>query len=93
LDISTNEARLEELPFIRRGEVNSWLTSEAFGLRHARSLQAENAIEDAKSLQLQENPKAKDVQNVSGRLVRYLAEDDEFWPRWKYFAEQRGVHL
>jgi hypothetical protein len=93
LDISTNEARLEELPFIRRGEVNSWLMSEAFGLRHARSLQAETAIEDAKSLQLQENPKVEDIQNIAGRLVKYLAEDDEFWPRWKYFAQQRGVHL
>jgi hypothetical protein len=91
LDLSPNEVRLEELPFIRRGPIDSWLISDVFGLRHARSLEAENAIEDAKSLQLQENPKAENIQSVSERLAKYLSEDDEFWPRWKYFAEQRGV--
>lgn len=91
LDLSANKVRLEELPFIRHGPVNSWLMSEAFGLLHARSIEAENAIEDAKSLQLQENPKAEDIQDVSDRLAKYLSENDEFWPRWRYFALQRGV--
>jgi hypothetical protein len=26
-------------------------------------------------------------------LARYLSEDDRFWPRWVYFAEQHGVDL
>ena len=26
-------------------------------------------------------------------LIRTLADDDEFWPRWLYFAEQHGVEL
>jgi hypothetical protein len=26
-------------------------------------------------------------------LARYLSEDDRFWPRWIYFAEQHGVDL
>lgn len=93
LDLSANEARLEEQPFIRHGTVNDWLMSDAFGLRHARSPEAENAIEEAKALQLQDTPKQEDVQSVSEKLVKYLAADDEFWPRWKYFAEKHGVRL
>lgn len=89
LDLAGSEVRLEELPFIRRGPVDSWLMSEAFGLLHARSVEAENAIEDAKFLQLQDKPKSEEVQAISERLARYLSEDDEFWPRWRYFAEQQ----
>ncbi|HEY5046894.1 MAG TPA: AAA family ATPase [Rhizomicrobium sp.] len=82
--------RLEETPFVKYGDVSGWLTSPLFGLRHARSREADLAIEDAKKLQLQENPSAEDVKAVSGRLKSYLASDDKFWPRWLFFAEQHG---
>lgn len=91
LNLSAKKVTLEELPFIRHGPVNSWLMSDAFGLLHARSIEAENAIESAKSLQLQDKPKSEDIQEVSERLAKYLSENDEFWPRWRYFALQQGV--
>jgi hypothetical protein len=47
---------LEELPFVRRGSADLWLVSEVFGLGQARSLPAERAIEDAKTLQLAADP-------------------------------------
>jgi hypothetical protein len=53
----------------------------------------QNRIEEAKTLQLQENPQRGDVSSVSERLIKYLAPDDEFWPRWKYFAEKHGVRF
>jgi hypothetical protein len=34
---------------------------------------------------------AEKVQEVHERLVKYLAPDDTFWPRWTYFAKQHGV--
>jgi hypothetical protein len=89
-DFFTSEVRLEELPFIRHGLVDSWLTSDVFELSQARSLEAEEAIKDAKALQLQNKPEAEEVQNVSKRLTKYLAADDEFWPRWIFFAEKHG---
>lgn len=92
-DLLGNEVQIEELPFIRQGVVDSWLMSDVFKLRHARSLEAEKAIEAAKVLQLSDNPNSEDVARVSNDLARYLSEDDEFWPRWVYFAEQHGVHL
>lgn len=85
--------RLEEMPFIKYGDVSGWLTSPVFGLRHARSREAEQAIEAAKSLQLIENPTVEQIRDVSARLKQHLAGDDKFWPRWLFFAEQYGVEL
>jgi hypothetical protein len=84
---------LEETPFVKYGDVSGWLTSPLFGLRQARSREAELAIDAAKRLQLQEEPSSDDVAEVSERLKRYLAEDDKFWPRWLYFAEEHGVSI
>jgi len=92
-DLLGNEVQIEELPFIRQGVVDYWLMSDVFKLLHSRSLEAEKAIEAAKVLQLSDNPNSEDVARVSNDLARYLSEDDRFWPRWVYFAEQHGVHL
>ncbi|MEM9544243.1 MAG: AAA family ATPase [Cyanobacteria bacterium P01_E01_bin.42] len=92
-DRTGNTINLEELPFIKQGVVNAWLTSDVFKLRHPRSLAAEKAIEAAKSLQLQDSPSQEDVEKVSRELLKHLSEDDRFWPRWVYFAEQYGVEL
>jgi hypothetical protein len=92
-DLLGNEVQIEELPFIRQGVVDYWLMSDVFNLLHSRSLEAEKAIEAAKVLQLSDNPNSEDVARVSHDLARYLSEDDRFWPRWIYFAEQHGVHL
>ena len=91
LRLLNGNAVLEELPFIRRGRADLWLMSEVFGLGQARSLPAELAIEEAKSLQLSEEPSPDEVRAVDSKLVSLLAADDDFWPRWRYFAEQNGV--
>jgi hypothetical protein len=83
--------KLEEVPFVKYGDVSGWLTSPLFGLRHARSREAERAIEDAKALQQQDKPDVAAVAEVSARLRQHLADDDKFWPRWLYFSEQHGV--
>nr|VFK43982.1 MAG: AAA domain-containing protein, putative AbiEii toxin, Type IV TA system [Candidatus Kentron sp. TC] len=93
LDEATGRVHLEKTDFIRFGEASSWLTSSVFGLKHARSKEAEFALEDAKALQKQDNPSDAEVAAISRRLVRYLAEDDKFWPRWIAFAEKYGVEL
>lgn len=94
LDLSRDgEVAFRERPFVRHGSIDAWLTSEVFDLRHARSLEAEAAIERAKALQRQKEPSSEEVRAVSNALVESLASDDEFWPRWLYFAEQHGVKL
>lgn len=85
--------RLVETPFVKYGDVSGWLTSPLFGLRHARSREAESAIDEAKELQLESAPERAKVEAVSERLKQHLAGDDKFWPRWLYFAEQHGVKI
>ncbi len=88
-----HEVHLEEHPFIRHGVADSWLTSEVFELGQARSIEAEKAIESAKTLQTSEDPDPKKILAVSQELMAYLSADDAFWPRWLYFAEQYGVEI
>jgi hypothetical protein len=91
LKLQGQEVMLEELPFVKRGRADLWLMSEVFGLGQPRSLPAEEAINDAKRLQLSHNPLPAEVRAADARLLKYLAPDDEFWPRWRFFAEKFGV--
>ena len=91
LKLDGSEVVLEELPFVKRGRADLWLMSDVFGLGQPRSVEGEKAIMDAKQLQENNDPQDKDVIEVNGRLIRYLAADDDFWPRWRYFARQHGV--
>ena len=96
LDIAENgrsrrEVELKEVPFIKRGRADLWLMSDIFGLKQPRSLQAEKAIEEATALQLQEKAEPEEVRRVNTELLKTLAQDDEFWPLWRYFAKQNGL--
>jgi len=88
-----NKVQLKEIPFQRYGVADSWLMSDVFELGHPRASQVEHIIEQAKQIQLQDVPETEEVQTTHNRLVEYLAADDEFWPRWLFFAEEHGVEL
>jgi hypothetical protein len=90
---SARGVHLEELPFVKYGDASAWLTSPLFGLRHARSKEAERAIDEAKALQLSDEISPEQVASVSSKLKEHLAADDKFWPRWLYYAERHGVVL
>ena len=94
LDTESENAVLSEETFVKYGQVNSWLTSPVFNLGEARSMDAEYAIEHAKSLQLDDDPSDDGaVQTAHNHLIRNLSQSDPFWPRWIYFAESHGVIL
>ncbi|ATB32147.1 hypothetical protein MEBOL_005623 [Melittangium boletus DSM 14713] len=91
-DLDLEEARvvLRKREFVRRGEVSNWLTSEAFDLRKARSLEAESAIETALALLRQKDPRWQDVESADQRLhAAGLPDIDPFWVRWGQFVEER----
>lgn len=79
--------------FVKYGQVNTWLTSPIFNLGQACATGAEQTINAAKALQLEDEPSDVEVQEVHKQLVQCLAQNDPFWPRWIYFAEQHGVSL
>lgn len=88
-----SDVYLEELPFIKYGPVDSWLMSDVFELTSPRSLESEEVIQKAMALQQKDEATTEDIRAISDKLRILLAPDDEFWPLWKYFAEQHGVQI
>jgi len=93
LDLLENKVDLKEIPFIKYGTINKWLQSDVFGLRDARSQEAEEAIEEAKKIQLDPDPNREKIKLIHKKLERNLSGIDEFWPRWLYFAKKYGVMI
>jgi hypothetical protein len=77
---------LDEIAWAKQGDVVGWLTSEVFGLKQARSQDAESAIEAAEAFMrgdMQSLPdKLKTKDQIHKELQRVLAGHDPFWPRW-----------
>ncbi|GER88636.1 hypothetical protein KDW_27980 [Dictyobacter vulcani] len=93
MDDDDGSIELNEEPFVKQGRIDRWLTSDIFGLEQPRSREAETAIKDANTIQLEKKPDPKAIQEISDRLKKVLAQDDEFWPLWAYFAKESGVKL
>ena len=84
--------KLRQRVFVRRGDVSNWLTSEAFDLKSARSLEAEAAIEQARALLRKvPRPTLAEARAVDKALRRAALPDiDPFWVRWGQFMEDLG---
>ena len=78
-----------EHAYTRHGTARNWLTSDALGLPSDRNLAAEAAIGEAKRVALKHHPRREEVQAADEALRAALPDDDDFWPRWRYFAEQQ----
>lgn len=82
---------LTKREFIRRGDVSNWLTSEAFDLKEARSLEAEEAITQAMALVATDAPAHEEIERVDALLRNALSDIDRFWLRWSAFRRSREV--
>lgn len=91
LQIADSKVTFHEVTFVRHGRVDSWLKSDLFELRQPTSQPAENALERAKATLAEEEPTPEAIKEVQKQLTETLPADDEFWPRWLYFAKQKGV--
>ncbi len=94
-DLIDNEVKAQLYPWSRKGDVNAWLASEVFNLKEPASVQAEEALEQARSF-LRETVKTSNVltatqrlklQEIDSRLRASLSEVDAFWIRWSQFRE------
>lgn len=87
-------ARVETLPWAKLGDATGWLVSHVFGLKQARSLEAERAIEAAEAHMrgASELPAGLATrEDIDVELRRVLAGHDPFWPRWIVAAPE--LHL
>jgi hypothetical protein len=91
--LANGEVCFREVPFVSYGQVDSWLTSSIFSLKHARSREAEEAISEAIELQKQLKPNAAKIKLTDGKLRDSLPPEDEFWARWVFFAQEHGVEM
>jgi predicted ATP-binding protein involved in virulence len=86
LETKENNAFLEEIPWSKQGDASNWLVSDVFGLRQARSWEAEQAIEAAEAFMRSESEQLpahlKTREAIHRELQRVLAGHDPFWPRW-----------
>lgn len=89
-DDDTPEVQLTRRPFVRHGDASNWLTSEAFDMRSARSLEAEVALNAAAQAMHTENFNAMEARKVDAQLRTVLSDIDPFWMRWRYIAEKKG---
>lgn|SRR5574341_162967 len=94
LETSQNgKVLFSQVPFVRYGPVDSWLTSGVFHLSQARSREAETVINRAIALQKEKKPSEAEVRKVHDLLQDTLPAEDAFWPRWIFFARKYGVNL
>jgi hypothetical protein len=92
LDLEGKSVVLRNRPFVRRGDVSNWLTSEAFDLEGTRSIEAEEAIRKAKSLLVRSpSPPANEFKKADSELRKVLGELDPFWVRWSAHLDRMGL--
>ncbi len=95
-DLVDREVVLEEIPWVKLGEVDDWLTSPIFGLSRPRSKEAEVAINAAfawmRHADMSSFPAHLQTQiDIHQELLRVLPEDDGFWRRWEMTADTAGA--
>lgn len=81
---------LTQRPFVRLGEVGRWLVSDAFDLVSARSLQAEQALQEASRLLATGTVDHQRAKTLDARLRGLLGDTDPFWVRWRFVGEKQG---
>ena len=94
-ELEDREVTLDEIPWSKQGDIVGWLTSEIFGLKQARSKEAENAIEAAEAWMRHEDLNAfpenlRTHSQIHQELQRLLPGHDPFWPRWIVTSEKRN---
>lgn len=92
LALQDHQVTLDPIPWAKQGDVTGWLVSEVFGLRQARSVAAERAIEAAEAFMRGDTAALPNGlasrETIQAELERVLAGHDPFWPRWIVWSEQ-----
>ncbi len=93
LDFRDGRVQLDIVPWAAQGDALSWLVSDVFGLRQARSVEAERAIEAAQAYMLGDTGQCpenlRESKQIDEELHRVLAGHDPFWTRWIVWTERQ----
>jgi hypothetical protein len=85
-DLEGQKVHFRCFPWTPQGDVVGWLTSDVFGLRRARSWEAEQAIEAAYAFLRGDRDALPDGlqtrEEIQQALTKTLPNLDPFWPQW-----------
>lgn len=88
LDLRDHQVVLIRQPWLRYGDVNSWLSSPIFD-QEPVSLEAEEAMRQALALlRREQRPSLQELEVVDAELRKVLSDFDRFWVRWNAFMEE-----
>ncbi len=93
-DLRDGTVYFKPYPWAKHGDVIGWLTSPLFGLKEARSREAEVVLGAAEAYMAgntEEQPEGlRTRQAIQKEMQRVLPGDDPIWSRW-YLKTQGGV--
>ncbi len=95
-ELENEKVSLDEMSWVKQGDTVGWLTSEIFGLKQARSQEAETAIEAAEAWMRYDDMNnfpehLRSQPQIHQELQKLLPGHDPFWPRWIVTAEKRNA--
>jgi hypothetical protein len=90
-DLREGEVKVTQADWRSRGDACSWLTSDVFDLGEARSVEAEQAIQQAKEAMRQPDLPVEEKRRIHHELHEVLKDTDPFWGRWLAQAKAAGI--
>lgn len=95
-DLEGNEVELEAIDFEKHGSAENWLGSDSFDLPDdypGYSVQAQDAMRRADAFMLKypqaANTPKEEMKAIDEALRQALGGDDEYWPYWAPYRDQR----
>lgn len=89
-DGQNSEVHAIKREFSILGDVNSWLMSEAFDLKSARSLEFEKIFEQVKHVSEPDFTSFDKAKQIEKDLEKVLSRTDKFWGVWRSLLESKG---
>jgi hypothetical protein len=85
-DLKDAAVHFQLYPWAKHGDVTGWLESDIFGLKRARSREAETAMDAAEAFMAGEvnrlPPALRTREAIQKEMHRVLPGDDPLWSRW-----------
>jgi hypothetical protein len=90
-DLRDAQVEVSRADWRSRGDASSWLTSDIFDLGEARSVEAEQAIQQAKEAMRRPDISVEERRRIHHELHEVLKDTDPFWGRWLVQAKAAGI--
>lgn len=88
---NNTEVVLTRRTFEKHGDVDNWLTSEAFDLKSTRTPQYAKLVEDAACLLERADVKRQTIADMHKKLLIALNAKDPFLFRWRAICQKKGL--